>query len=166
MKDIVEVLGYGFVLGVGATVFMDIYALVIKKLFAIPSLNYAFVGRWIGSFPKGVFSHANIVQAPPVQNEKALDWLAHYCIGITFGIVLLLLSGLGWLSTPTFWPAFGIGVGTTVFPFFMMQPAFGFGVAAAKLPNPNITRLRSLMAHAIFGIGLYLTGILLSVLIG
>lgn len=166
MKEIVEVLGYGLVLGVGATVFMDIYAIVIKKLFNIPSLNYAFVGRWIGSFSKGRFSHENIVQTQPVKNEKALGWLAHYCIGITFGIVLLAVSGLGWLSAPTFWSAFSLGVGTTVFPFFLMQPAFGFGVAASKLPNPNTTRLRSLMAHAIFGIGLYLTGVILSGLIG
>lgn len=166
MNDIVLLIAYGLLLGVGATVFMDIYAVVIKKLFNIPSLNYAFVGRWIGSFSKGVFSHPNIVRAEPVKNETALGWIAHYCIGITFGIVLLLVSGLGWLSQPVFLPAFIIGIGTTVFPFFMMQPAFGFGVAASKLPNPNTTRLRSLMAHAIFGIGLYVAGLILSAAIG
>lgn len=166
MNDMVLLIGYGLLLGVGATVFMDIYAVVLKKWFNIPSLNYAFVGRWIGSFSKGVFSHPNIVQATPVKNETALGWIAHYCIGITFGIILLLVSGLGWLSAPTFWPAFIIGIGTTVFPFFMMQPAFGFGIAASKLPNPNTTRFRSLMAHAIFGLGLYITGLILSALLG
>ncbi|MDR0195504.1 MAG: DUF2938 domain-containing protein [Myroides sp.] len=166
MNNVVLFVQYALILGIGATIFMDLYAIIIKKLFNIPSLNYAFVGRWIGSFTKGVFSHLNIVQATPVKNEKALGWLAHYCIGITFGFVLLLVCGLEWVSTPTFWPAFIIGVGTTVFPFFMMQPAFGFGVAASKLPNPNTARFRSILAHAIFGIGLYVTGLILSLIIG
>lgn len=165
MNNVVLFLFYAFILGIGATLFMDIYAFILKRLFNIPSLNYAFVGRWIGSFTKRVFCHENITQSPQVNNEKALGWLAHYCIGITFGVVLLLICGLEWVKTPTFWPAFVIGVGTTVFPFFMMQPAFGFGVAASKLPNPTIARFRSLLAHAIFGIGLYVTGIVLSLII-
>lgn len=35
-------------LGAGATAFMDIVALVQNRLFGIPSLNYAMVGRWLG----------------------------------------------------------------------------------------------------------------------
>jgi hypothetical protein len=43
-----------------------------------------------------------------------------------------------------------------------MQPAFGFGVAASKTPNPAQARLRSLMNHAVFGFGLYLFGLAVS----
>jgi len=43
-----------------------------------------------------------------------------------------------------------------------MQPAFGFGVAAAKLPNPNLARLRSLLTHTIYGLGLYLGAMLVN----
>ena len=42
-----------------------------------------------------------------------------------------------------------------VFPFFIMQPAFGLGVASSKTPNPTGARLKSLMRHIVFGVGLY-----------
>jgi hypothetical protein len=43
-----------------------------------------------------------------------------------------------------------------------MQPAFGLGVAASKTPNPNKARLKSLMTHTVFGVGLYVWAYLLS----
>ncbi|WP_347218278.1 DUF2938 domain-containing protein [Chryseobacterium sp.] len=151
-------------LGVGATIFMDLYALIIKKVWNIPSLDYRIVGRWIGHFKDGTFSHPNIIQTTPIQGERALGWMAHYCIGIAFAYVLLLIWGKDWLMQPTALPAIFIGLATTLAPWFMMQPAFGFGIAASKLPNPSIARLRSLQAHLIYGIGLYLAGLLISIL--
>ncbi|AJA69702.1 Protein of unknown function DUF2938 [Myroides sp. A21] len=165
MNNVVLLIEYALLLGIGATIFMDIYAVAIKKLFNIPSLDYAMVGRWIGSFTKGVFSHPNIMQATPVKNERVLGWIAHYFIGISFAFVLLLICGVEWLIAPTFLPALVIGVATTVFPFFIMQPAFGFGIAASKTPKPNTVRLRSLQAHTIYGIGLYVAGWVLSLII-
>lgn len=151
-------------LGVGATVFMDVYALIIKKLWNIPSLDYRILGRWIGHFKNGKFTHPNIIQAPPIQGEKALGWMAHYTIGIVFAYVLLFFWGENWLVHPTVFPAVFIGLATTLAPWLMMQPAFGFGIAASKLPNPTVARLRSLQAHLIYGIGLYLAGLFISIL--
>lgn len=37
--------------------------------------------------------------------------------------------------------------------------AMGSGVASSKAPNPNVARLRSLAAHTVFGLGLYLSGL-------
>lgn len=161
MNTILQLIGYSIVIGVSATIFMDLYALVLKKVFNIPSLNYAFLGRWIGHFKHGVFSHANIMQATPIAGERAIGWAAHYFIGITFAFVLLLIWGIAWVGHPTVIPALLIGILTTVAPFFMMQPAFGFGIAASKTPQPQIARLRSLMAHTIYGVGLYLGGLVL-----
>jgi hypothetical protein len=42
-----------------------------------------------------------------------------------------------------------------------MQPSFGLGVAASKTPNPNRARLKSLMTHTVFGVGLYIWALLL-----
>lgn len=151
-------------LGVGATIFMDVYALIIKKLLNIPPLDYRLLGRWIGHFKNGKFSHSNIIQALPIRGEKAIGWLAHYSIGIIFAYLLLLIWGEGWLVDPTISPAIFIGLATTLAPWLMMQPAFGFGIAASKLPNPSVARLRSLQTHLIYGIGLYLSGLLISFL--
>lgn len=43
-----------------------------------------------------------------------------------------------------------------------MQPAFGFGIAGSNLPDPNKARLMSLITHNVFGIGLYLSTIILN----
>jgi hypothetical protein len=48
-------------------------------------------------------------------------------------------------------------------PFFTMQPSFGLGIAASKTPHPNQARLKSLMTHTVFGVGLYLSAALLSI---
>lgn len=44
----VEFVQSAILLGVGATVLMDLWAVAQKRLFNVPSLDYAMVGRWIG----------------------------------------------------------------------------------------------------------------------
>jgi Protein of unknown function (DUF2938) len=47
------------------------------------------------------------------------------------------------------------GIGTVVFPFFVLQPSLGLGIASSRTPNPTQARLKSLATHAVFGFGLY-----------
>jgi hypothetical protein len=48
---------------------------------------------------------------------------------------------------------------TVLFPFLIMQPSLGLGVAASRTPNPMQARLKSLVTHTVFGIGLYLSAL-------
>lgn len=162
MNTYLELAVFSLIIGVGATIVMDIYAIIIKRFFNIASLDYRIVGRWIGNFKNGIFSHKNILQTAPIKNEQAIGWLAHYLIGISFAFLLLLIWGTSYAYKPSFWPALTIGLLTTIAPWFMMQPAFGFGIAASKTPNPTLARFRSIKAHAVYGIGLYLAALLLS----
>lgn len=41
-------------------------------------------------------------------------------------------------------------------PLFVMQPAFGFCIAASRTPQPDVARRRSLVTHLSYGVGLYL----------
>ncbi|HMM36044.1 MAG TPA: DUF2938 family protein, partial [Thermoanaerobaculia bacterium] len=61
----------------------------------------------------------------------------------------------GSLLRPALLPALLFGLVTVVFPFFVMQPALGLGVASARAPDPARARLKSLMSHAAFGLGLW-----------
>jgi hypothetical protein len=79
-------------------------------------------------------------------------------IGITLAIAFVGLVGNDWLQHPTLMPALVFGVVTVLAPFFIMQPLFGLGFAASKTSNPSQARLRSLLNHAAFGLGLYLLG--------
>ncbi len=150
-------------IGLGATFTFDLWALFLKHAFTITPSNFCLVGRWLRYMPEGTFKHANIGSVPPKSGECAIGWIAHYMTGITFAIAFFALVGNSWLQHPTLIPAILFGVVTVVTPFFIMQPAFGLGLAASKTPNPAQARHRSLMNHIAFGIGLYLFGLLVNV---
>jgi hypothetical protein len=149
-------------IGVGATAVMDVWAVALKRFWCIPSLNLAMVGRWLGHLPRGTFTHVNIAQAAPVRDEAILGWTAHYVIGVLFAAMLLALVGQEWVQGPTFAPALLAGLASVAAPFCILQPGMGAGLAASKTPHPAAARLRSLMAHMAFGIGLYLAALLWS----
>ena len=149
--------------GVCATVVMDLWAVLLRRVFGVASLDYAMVGRWLGHMPSGRFAHAGIAHAAPVAGERTLGWIAHYAIGVGFASCLVALAGPGWLRSPTLAPALTVGIGTIVVPFLVMQPAFGAGIAASKTPSPGRARLRSLMTHTVFGLGLYSGGWLVNI---
>ncbi len=148
----------GLFLGVGATLVMDLWALFVKRAFAIPSLNYCFVGRWLCHMRNGRFAHESIATAEKRPLECVVGWVSHYGIGVIFAWIFLWIISPDWLQNPIWLPALLFGVATVIVPFFVMQPAFGLGVMGAKTPQPTQTRFRSLMAHTSFGIGLYVAG--------
>lgn len=144
------------VVGIGATLFMDLWNLFLKRAFGVPSLDFCLLGRWLAHLPGGTFRHARIAAAAPMRFECALGWLAHYSIGIGFAVALVALASPAWLVRPTLPPALGFGLVTVVFPLFVLQPALGLGVASSRTPHPARARAKSLATHAAFGLGLYL----------
>jgi uncharacterized membrane protein YagU involved in acid resistance len=142
-------------IGIGATLVIDLWNLFLKRMFSIPSLSYCLLGRWLRYMLGGTLRHANITAAPPKSRECAVGWIAHYTIGVVFALVFVELTSGDWLARPTVLPALLYGLGTVVFPFFIMQPSLGLGVAASRTPNPTQARLKSLATHMVFGVGLY-----------
>lgn len=147
------------VIGVGATIVLDLWAAFAGRVLAMPGPNWGLVGRWIGHFPQGRFVQPNIAAAEPVAGEKIIGWSAHYGIGIGFAGLLLAAAGLDWARAPSLWPALLTGVLTVAAPFLIMQPGMGMGIAASRTPRPALARARSLLSHSIFGLGLYLTAL-------
>jgi hypothetical protein len=148
--------------GVGATLLIDLWALFLRRGFNIPSLNYCFLGRWLLHMPAGTIVHRSIATAQQRPHECAWGWVAHYFIGTAFALIFVSLASGSWLERPTLMPALAFGAVTTLVPFLIMQPSFGLGIAASKTANPNQARLKSLMTHMVFGVGLYLWAYLLS----
>jgi Protein of unknown function (DUF2938) len=164
MNDTVELLTRGVLIGVGASALMDAWALFSRRAFGIQGLDYAMLGRWIGHFPQGRFFHERITSAAPIRGERPLGWAAHYSIGIAFAFLLLAIWGLGWARSPTILPPMLIGWGTILAPWFVLQPGMGAGIAASRTPNPRAARLRNLATHSVYGIGLYVSAVALSLL--
>lgn len=142
-------------MGVGATLAIDLWNLLLRRVFGVASLSNCVLGRWLCYMPAGTFRHRSLATAPPRPHECAIGLAAHYGIGITLATAFVALMPAVWLTRPTVTPALLYGVATLVFPFFVMQPAFGLGVAASRTAAPALARLKSLGTHTVFGLGLY-----------
>ena len=149
-----DILG-AIAMGIGATLMMDLWNLFLKRAFGIPSLNYCLLGRWVRHIPEGTLRHASIAAAPEKSLECAVGWIAHYTIGVVFALVFVVFASGAWLARPTLLPALLYGIGTVVFPFFLLQPSLGLGIASSRTPDPTQARLKSLATHTVFGVGLY-----------
>lgn len=151
-------------IGMGATVVMDAWAFVLRRM-GVPTLDFALVGRWVGHLAHGRFAHESIRAATPVAHEGAIGWATHYGIGIAFAGLLAGMTGMAWLDAPTLLPALAFGVGSVAAPLLVMQPAMGLGIASARTPTPWRNRARSLINHVVFGVGLYVSALLLAWLV-
>ena len=149
-------------MGIGASLLMDAWNLLLRRVTGIRSLDYCLLGRWLLHMPGGTSLHASITAAPPKRHECVVGWVAHYSIGIAFALVFLAIQSGDWLAHPTLLPALLFGIATVVFPLFIMQPALGLGIASARTPKPTQARLKSLATHTVFGVGMYLCALVVS----
>ena len=56
-------------IGVGATAVMDAWLVLLQRL-GVPTLNFAFIGRWVGHLLRGQFAHAAIAKAPDQRTTR------------------------------------------------------------------------------------------------
>lgn len=158
MSPALEFVIRSVVIGVGATLTMDLWAALLRR-FGVQSLNLAYLGRWVGHVPRGRWFHENIARATAIPGERAIGWCAHYAIGISFAALLLVTFGVEWARSPTLLPALAIGVVTVLAPWLILQPAIGLGVASSKTATPMFNALKSLATHVVFGLGMFMTAL-------
>lgn len=162
MSSSAELLIKAALVGVGGTVILDLYALFMARVLGVTATNWAMVGRWFGNMTRGQFVQVAMSQAEPVKGELAIGWIAHFAIGIGYGLLLLAFWGKGWIERPTLLPPLILAWVLLAAPYFMMMPGMGMGIAGSRTPNPNLTRLRSVMGHSVFGLGMYATAVALA----
>jgi len=158
VSEEIEFILRALLIGVGATLVMDAWAFLLRQ-FGVPSLNFAFLGRWIGHLFDGQWMHESIAKASPVKGELLIGWCVHYSIGIAFSGVLLATCGLKWARSPTLLPALLTGLVTVLAALLVLQPALGAGIASSKTPAPLFNTMKSLLTHTVFGFGLYLAAV-------
>lgn len=151
----------GILIGIGATIAMDVWAIVLAQFPGESMPNWAPVGRWFSHLPRGTVFHADIGQSELYPGETAVGWIGHYAVGILYGVIFLLFMGQNWLAHPTFLPAWIWGIITVGAGWFLLQPALGIGWAASKTPNPTKVRIMNLIAHSWFAAGMYATALVL-----
>jgi len=147
------------VIGIVATFVTDIWQRLLQAIAGVPPARWGLIGRWVAGFPRGVFVHQSIVAAESVRGELALGWAFHYAIGIAWAALYFAVIRFGLNSDPTLISAVAVSLALLVAPWFVMQPALGMGFMASRTPKPAAARAMSVLAHAVFGIGLYLGAI-------
>ncbi len=154
---------YTFILiGIGGTLVLDIYAGLLAKFFDLPATNWRLVGRWVGHMKSGQFYQPALPKVEKIPGELGIGWVVHYLIGIAYGLILMVSVNTQWLDLPTILPTLLVSWFGIVAPFFIMMPGMGAGMAGAKTPNPPVTRIKSFVGHTIFGLGMFLTALVLA----
>ncbi len=138
--------------GVVATVVMDVIAMLRGRVTGVRGLDYALLGRWVLHMRSGLWFHNSIATADRRSGERAFGWLLHYLIGVIWAVpaVWMVQAGASVVAA-----ALVVGVGSVLAPWLVMQPAFGMGIAGNKLPKPWAARRRSLQTHLTFAFGLW-----------
>ncbi|MCB1445912.1 MAG: DUF2938 domain-containing protein [Rhizobiaceae bacterium] len=152
----------GALIGIGGTAAMDVWSIVLWKVFGQGAPDWAPVGRWTWHLQGGTVFHRRIGDAAPYAHEQALGWFVHYAVGILYGVALALVMGAAWLAAPTFLPALVWGIVTVAAGWFLLQPGLGLGWVASKTPNPIEVRVMNLVAHVIFALGMWGTALALA----
>jgi len=153
MIDFVEMI----LMGIWATLFMDILAKIFAKLKIIhPTIKPEIVGRWALFMIRGKFAHEDINKMPVLGNEKPAALIAHYLIGIILAGIYLFIE----LNIPIIrnqpWMALIFGIATTLLPWFWLYPSIGLGIMASKTSKRSPFIITSLINHTDFGLGFFI----------
>jgi hypothetical protein len=146
---------FGILVGVAATVTMDVLSSASRKIGLTVGAKGQWVGRWYLGITRGQFVHPNIDDAPEQKGERRAAQIGHYIIGIVLAI--FYVAGTIWMGVPpeSLLVALGYGLATCVFPWFLVYPGLGLGVFGIKGPPELKLLTTSLTHHLFYGFGLW-----------
>jgi hypothetical protein len=143
-------------IGIIATVVMDVGSITAAKLRLIAPLPPHLIGRWFVSVARGQAFHTDIGQVPPIHHEMAVAVPVHYAIGIALALLFLLTCSILGLAAGTPIPALGFALCTNLLPWLLMFPAMGYGWFGAHGPTGTRLFFSSFVTHCFYGVGLWL----------
>src|SRR5262249_25525777 len=135
--------------GVLATLTMDVGSTLIRKTGFTAGLTPNLVGRWFGSLAHGELGHHTIAETPPVAGEVPLALVTHCLIGISLALSLWGLLGVFSLA-PSPFVAIVFGTSTSFLAWLWMLPSMGFGLFGLTGPPEMLLFRTSLVNHVVF----------------
>lgn len=151
-----ELIPFVLVTGLGATICLDLWVLLLSSVSPVRRTDWGLVGRWLSGVPRGRGVLDANRQVVPEAAERVLGWSFHFAVGLAYGAALVLFWGPAYAAHPTLGPALLIGFcGATFAGLCIMMPGMGAGLAGARLPNRGFAVSVMLMNHAVFALALY-----------
>ncbi len=149
-----------FIGGFVGSVFMDFTETRMAKLGVSSGVSAAYIGRWVKGCVKGKFMHDNISHAAPAKNEGRIGQVFHFIIGggvvALFYPFVLHVFGFGANANHLVF-AVAFGLITSVLPWFILMPAFGWGFLGSKAPDGTRPIISPVVSHITYGLGIGLT---------
>lgn len=151
-----ENFAWAFVGGVVGAVLMDITETFAAKVGITSGVNIALVGRWFVGVLRGQFIHSNILDSAPLPNEVKAGWAFHFLVG---GGGVALIYPLFFQITGQPFPGNHLlggllfGLATSLLPWFVLLPSFGWGAFGRRGPQGSNALLASTLSHMPYGLG-------------
>lgn len=149
-----------FVGGLVGSVFMDIMEMYMGKFGIYSGVKGTHIGRWAHGLVKGDFYYQNIDEVAPVDNEMRIAFIFHYLVGggivaLGYPVILYFLD----VSTMVMHIPLAViyGLLTCTFPWFILMPSIGKGVAGNKMPEQASPIIAPIVSHLAYGLGIGVT---------
>lgn len=156
-----EFLLVSFVGGLVGSWWMDLVDDWNKRLTGIHSgVTAPLIGRWVLGWRRLRFAYPDITQADPLEGEARAGVVFHYLVG--GGTVALaypaffMITGITPPSSHIL-PAVFYGFVTSLLPWFILFPAFGWGVLARRPMEGTRPVVASIITHIPYGLGIGVT---------
>lgn len=162
---IADVAGFVLVVGIGSTVVLDLWCLLLEKISGRSGTRWGIVGRWLLGLAKGQF-FLRASDIPPSTGETALGWIFHYLVGLAYAAMLPLFWGADFVSHPALLPFVIIGFAvSTLAGLLILTPGLGGGFLALKTPDPLKAIGGMIAAHIVFALAQGVFALLVGVLL-
>lgn len=151
-----EVFFWAFLGGIVGAVLMDITETLAAKCGISSGVNIALVGRWFLGLLRGQFIHTNILNSQRQPNEVKVGWAFHFLIG-GGGVALIYPLLFQTMSLPLpgnhLFAGLAFGLVTSLLPWLILLPSFGWGAFGVRGPQGANALLASTLSHIPYGLG-------------
>lgn len=145
-----------YVGGIVGAVLMDFTETFAARAGLTSGVNVALVGRWALGLLRGQWAHADIARSPARPGEVRMGWAFHFLVG-GGGVALLYATfahAAGFnLPIQHLWGGVMFGAATSLLPWLLLLPAFGWGWFGSRGPRGSNALLASTVSHIPYGLG-------------
>jgi hypothetical protein len=146
-----------YVGGIVGAVLMDITETLAARVGLTSGVSVALVGRWALGLLRGQWAHADIARSPERPGEVRTGWAFHFLVG-GGGVALLYAAFVhaAGINGPThhhLWGGVIFGAATSLLPWLLLLPAFGWGWLGRRGPRGSNALLASTVSHIPYGLG-------------
>jgi len=148
---------WGFLAGIVGSLLMDQAGGYAARRGITTGVDIALVGRWFLGMLRGQFVHTDIRLSPPIENEVRAGWAFHFLVGggavaLPYPLIFMILQSP--VPENSFLPGLLYGLVTVGLLWFIMLPAFGWGMFGKNGPPATKVVQAGLLTHSCYGIGI------------